>query len=276
MALLSRAVLESLLRAKKLDQTLTTALPPIDPRDEVATASTGIAAVDAALGGGFPRGHLSELVGPHSSGRTSLLLQALAAATRRGELAALVDALDTFDVESGADSGCDFSRLLWIRGRVVPSPGFCRDMNQRALEQALRALTLVLQAGLFGIVVFDAAGVPSDALRRLPFTTWLRLQRMVEGSQTACVLVGSEQMARSSSGLTVRLAAQGSWLEKSLEPPHTRLFHGLQLQTRVVRACIGAQPDCAASFETMTAESRLGESPVSRPDSHVRVSVLAR
>ena len=79
----------------------------------------------------------------------------------------------------------------------------CRDLNQRALEQAIRALTLVLQAGNFGLVVFDVAEAPADAVRRLPFTTWLRLQRMVEGSQTVCVLVGGEPMARSSAGLTV-------------------------------------------------------------------------
>ena len=80
----------------------------------------------------------------------------------------------------------------------------CRDLNQRAMEQAIRALTLVLQAGNFGLVVFDAGEAPADALRRLPFTTWLRLQRMVEGSQTVCVLVGSEPMARSSAGLTLQ------------------------------------------------------------------------
>ena len=49
------------------------------------------------------------------------------------------------------------TRLLWIRGHVVSNPGMCRDLNQRALEQAIRALTLVLQAGNFGLVVFDAA-----------------------------------------------------------------------------------------------------------------------
>ena len=49
-----------------------------------------------------------------------------------------------------------------------------------------------------------SAEAPAEALRRLPFTTWLRLQRMVEGSQTVCVLVGTEPMARSSAGLTVQ------------------------------------------------------------------------
>jgi RecA/RadA recombinase len=89
---LAPAYLESLLRARQLDRTLTTALPPLDPRDEYALGSTGVTALDAKLGGGFPRGQLSEIVGSRSSGRASLLLRLLAAATARGELVALVDA----------------------------------------------------------------------------------------------------------------------------------------------------------------------------------------
>src|SRR5438034_7187467 len=126
---LARAGLESLLRARQLDRTLTTALPEIDPRDESALAPSGITALDAKLGGGFPRGQLSELVGARSSGRTSLLLRMIAAATGRGELVALVDALDMFDVSAAAAAGIDFDRLLWIRGHVVSNPGMCRDMN---------------------------------------------------------------------------------------------------------------------------------------------------
>src|SRR5207249_2399896 len=199
----SRTDLESLLRVRRLDRTLTTAERPaaLDPVHDVA--ATGAVALDARLGGGFPRGHVSEIVGPRSSGRTSLLLQTLAAATARGELVALVDALDMVDVESAAAAGIDLGRLLWIRGHVVMNPGMCRDMNQRALEQAIRAFALVLQAGNFGLVVFDAAEAPADAIRRLPFTTWLRLQRMVEGTTTACVLAGAQAMARSSAGLTL-------------------------------------------------------------------------
>src|SRR5436305_12439310 len=116
MALVARADLETLLRARKLDRTLTTALPPLDPHDEAAIAPTGITALDARLGGGFPRGQLSELVGPRSSGRTSVLLQMIAAATARGELAALVDAGDRFDVASAAAAGIDLEQPLWVRG----------------------------------------------------------------------------------------------------------------------------------------------------------------
>ena len=233
---LSRADLESLLRTRRLDRTLTTAERPaaLDPIHDIA--ATEAAALDARLGGGFPRGQLSEIVGPRSSGRTSLLLQMLAAATARGELVALVDTLDMLDVESAAAAGVDLDRLLWVRGHVVTNPGMCRDMNQRALEQAIRAFALVLQAGNFGLVVFDAAEAPADAIRRLPFTTWLRLQRMVEGTPTACVLAGAQAMARSSAGLTLDLGVRdvgpcGRGIRFS-----PRLFEGLDVEARVVQA----------------------------------------
>ena len=248
---LARADLESLLRVRQLDRTLTTALPPLDPRDESALAPSGVTALDARLGGGFPRGQLSELTGRRSSGRTSLLLQVMAAATARGELVAIVDALDMLDVESAASAGVHLAQLLWIRGHVVMNPGLCRDLNQRALEQAIRALTLVLQAGNFGLVAFDVAEAPADAVRRLPFTTWMRLQRIIEGSQTACLLVGGEGMARSSAGLTLRLAAgsrdqglgirrdQGAGMSRE-QGPGSRfgnlLFDGLDFEARIVRA----------------------------------------
>jgi recombination protein RecA len=230
MASLARAGLESLLRARKLDRTLTTALPP----DDCSTvAPCGIPALDARLGGGLPRGHLSEIVGPRSSGRTSLLLRLLAAATARGELVALVDALDMFDAGSAAAAGIDLNRLLWIRGHVVPNPGLCRDLNQRAIEQAVKAFTLVLQAGNFGLVALDAGEAPPRAMGRLPFTTWFRLQRIVEGSQTASVLVGSEPMARSSAGLTLRLGIRDPRIGIRFSG---RLFDGLDVDARVVRA----------------------------------------
>jgi recombination protein RecA len=236
----ARADLESLLRTRQLDRTLTTTLPLVDPRDESVVGPTGVAALDAQLGGGFPRGQLSELVGSRSSGRTSLLLRMLATATARGELVALVDALDMFDVESAAAADVDLNRLLWIRGHLVTHPGFCHDTNQRALEQAVRALTLVLQAGNFGIVALDVADAPPAALRRLPFTTWLRLQRMIEGSQTMCVLVGGEPMARSSAGLTLKLRMTDSG------PGMTDL--GFDVEARVIRARTRVHEEAVVTF----------------------------
>jgi hypothetical protein len=270
---LARADLESLLRTRRLDRTLTTALPPLDPAgipDDYACAPTGHTALDARLSGGFPRGQLSEIVGPRSAGRTSLLLQMLAAATARGELVALVDALDMLDVASAEAAGVQLDRLLWIRGHVVSNPGMCRDLNQRALEQAIRAFTLVLQAGNFGIVAFDVGEAPMDAIRRLPFTTWMRLQRLIEGSQTAGVLVGSDSMARSSAGLTLRLGIRDSGSARSAPPSASergwgpasieksirfrgRLFDGLDMEARVIRARARYHDDVCVPLSTTCA-----------------------
>jgi hypothetical protein len=242
---LARADLETLLRSRHLDRTLTTSLPAPEPDPEYACGRTGVPALDARLGGGFPRGQLSEIVGMRSSGCCSVLVSMMAAATARGELVALVDALDMLDVESAAGAGVALDRLLWIRGHVVANPGLCRDMNQRALEQAIRALGLVLQAGNFGLVAFDAGEAQAGALKRLPFTTWLRLQRMIEGTQTVCVLVGPEPMARSSAGLTVQLGQAGqagragqAGQERGIRRARfgDRLFKGLNTETRVIRA----------------------------------------
>ena len=226
------AVLETALRERKLDRTLTTSLPPLERSDPSAFIPFDISAVDAVLRGGMPRGQVSELVGPHSSGRTTMLLQLLSAATRGGErsgdrngersseIAALVDTCDSLDVASAAAAGIDLDRLLWIRGDAGPV--------DRIVDRALKALNLVLQAGGFGVVAIDLADVSPRVLRSLPFTTWLRLQRIVEGSDTACLLIVPEPLARSAGGLTVMCTGQATW---SLWP---RRFTGLNTGIRVV------------------------------------------
>jgi hypothetical protein len=77
-------------------------------------ASSGISALDA-LTGGLPRGCLTEICGPASSGRTTVLLAALAAATRRGEYCALIDASDALDPHSVEAAGVNLDSLLWVR-----------------------------------------------------------------------------------------------------------------------------------------------------------------
>ena len=202
------ALLESALRDRKLDRTLTSALPSLERTDPGALVPSDVAALDACLRGGLPRGQLSELAGPQSSGRMTLLLQMLAAAARRGELTALVDTCDRLDVGSVVAAGVDLDRLLWIRGAdVVPSG----SAPERIVDRALKALNLVLQAGGFGLVAIDLAEVPPLILKRLPFTTWLRVQRTIEGSDTACVLVTPEPLARSAGGVTLTLAGRPTW-----------------------------------------------------------------
>jgi recombination protein RecA len=75
---------------------------------------TGIAEVDA-LTGGFPRGGLTEICGPASSGRTGLLVSFIAQLTQTGEACTLIDAGNSFDPHSAAEAGVVLSRLLWVR-----------------------------------------------------------------------------------------------------------------------------------------------------------------
>ena len=224
------AVLEDALRARKLDRTLTTTIPPGKGDGRVAPAA--IAGLDAGLyptaqacaagalevDGGLPRGQLSDIAGPRSSGRTTLLLQMLAAATRRGEIAALVDTFDRLDLASVVSAGVDLDRLLWIRGHEISRPEGPVALLDRIIKRALQALNLVLQAGGFGVVVLDLADAPPAALNRLSFTTWLRVQRTIEGSDTVCVLVAPQPLARSAGGLTLTLAGRTQWAGHDTRP----------------------------------------------------------
>lgn len=112
-------------------------------RPPVPTVSCGVAAVDA-LTGGLPRGGLTEICGAASSGRTSLMIAAMAATTARHELCALIDAADCFDPHSAAVAGADLDRLLWVRcnGEKPPStsPGVERKVsNLTGVKRALSA-----------------------------------------------------------------------------------------------------------------------------------------
>jgi hypothetical protein len=249
MANIVRALLESALAARKLDRTLTTKLPPLERMDGSVVVAMDAAPIDRCLHGGFPRGQLSEIVGPSSSGRTTLLLQLAAAATARGEIVALVDTLDRLDVASAATAGVDLTRLLWIRGHEISRPqgpgprpqpdgrsqasglGTQPESSWGLLDRALKALNLVLQAGGFGVVAIDLADVPSSTLKQIPFTTWMRVQRVIEGSDTACVLLTPEPLARSAGGLTMALAGRSAWAGESRQ---SHRLAGLDVHVRVV------------------------------------------
>src|SRR6202521_1102399 len=152
----------------------------LDIRPAPEMVSSGVPAIDA-LTGGLPRGCLTEICGPDSSGRTTLLLAALAAATRRGEFCVVVDASDTLDPHSAAAAGVELDRLLWVRcgeettqrnspqnprtKQKIPqaSFGFPRTsswQSERRLDQALRATKLLLESGRFGLIVKDLADLP--------------------------------------------------------------------------------------------------------------------
>jgi recombination protein RecA len=215
----ARHQLESLLRTRQLDRTLTSTASWSGGAREVAP--TGLAALDHQLGGGLTRGHLSEIIGPRSSGRTTLLCRMLAAAADRGEVAALVDTCNRFDPASAGAAGLDLSKLLWVRDTGDP----CR---------ALKAVNLVLQAGGFGLVAFDVADVHAAALRRFPYTTWMRMARVIEGSQTVAIVLASDHLARSPAGVTIALEPGQSCARWTGESDRARLLQAIDMRTRVV------------------------------------------
>jgi recombination protein RecA len=101
-------------RQSKISPASVTPASRLDLRPAPEMVPSGIPAIDA-LTGGLPRGCLTEICGPASSGRTTLLLAALAAATRRGEFCVVIDASDSLDPQSADDAGVELERLLWVR-----------------------------------------------------------------------------------------------------------------------------------------------------------------
>jgi recombination protein RecA len=151
------------------------------------TVSTGVPALDAGIGG-LPRGCLTEIFGPASSGRSSLLASILAAATRRGEVCALVDAEDSFDPLSVVAAGVRLERLLWVR------------CGHNA-EHALKAADLLLQGGGFGLLIMDLGDTPPATARRISLTSWFRLRRAVENTPTVLVAVARQSNAKTCASL---------------------------------------------------------------------------
>jgi recombination protein RecA len=137
-----------------------------------------------------PRGALTEILGPVSSGRTTLLYSLLAQATARQEFCAVVDAEDSFDPASAAAAGVHLPSLLWIR---------C----SHSAEQALKAADLLTQGGGFGLVALDLGDTAPEMARRISLTSWFRLRRAVEHTPTVLVSVAQLSNAKTCAALQI-------------------------------------------------------------------------
>lgn len=237
-------------------------------RSAPLTASTGVREIDT-LTGGLPRGALSEIIGPASSGRTGLMLSALASATRREEACALVDASDSFDPASATVAGADLARLLWVRcseqrGKRNTAPRDWRPQRPALgrLEQVLKVTDLLLQGGGFGMVALDLGDIPVESARRVPLTSWFRFRRAVENTATVLLVLEQEACAKTCASLVLRLhrqaicardaapaiAAKGWNVIGGKEVPsanpvsHAAILHSMQLQAEVVRSWAQRKP----------------------------------
>ncbi len=120
-----------------------------DSRVRVDAISTGAINLDAAIGvGGIPRGRVTEIYGPESSGKTTLCLHVVANAQRAGGVAAYIDAEHALDTDYAAKLGVDVAELLVSQ----PDTG----------EQALEICEILVRSGAVDVVVIDsvAALVP--------------------------------------------------------------------------------------------------------------------
>jgi recombination protein RecA len=164
-------------------------------RKSVETVLTGIPEIDA-LAGGFPRGALTEICGSPCSGRTTVLLSALASRTAEAEVCALIDARDSFDPRSAEAAGVELQRLLWVR---------CRN-----IDQSLRAADLLIQGGGFGFIALDLSDVAPETVRQVPLNAWFRFRRAVEDTSTVLLVLEQESNAKTCASLVLRMSMKAA------------------------------------------------------------------
>ena len=124
-------------------------LGPDAPSVKVDVIPTGAINLDAAIGvGGIPRGRVTEIYGPESSGKTTLCLHVVANAQKAGGTAAFIDAEHALDTEYAAKLGVDIEKLLVSQ----PDTG----------EQAMEICEILVRSGAVDVIVIDsvAALVP--------------------------------------------------------------------------------------------------------------------
>ena len=243
----------------------------LEVRPAPEMVSSGIPQLDS-LAGGLARGCLTEICGTASSGRTSVLLFALARATERGEICALVDASDAFDPASAAVAGMEMSRLLWVRcgeksssrkdyasarkagcaktgdsSQGMPSgipqvtgkrSGFSRWESQ--LGQMLKVTDLLLQSNGFGMIALDLGDVPVSSARRIPLASWFRFRRAIEHTPTALLVLEQQPIAGSCSAVLVKVSGARSQVSRNppmhSELPHSELLDQFEITAELLRS----------------------------------------
>jgi hypothetical protein len=159
--------------------------------------ATGWNELDRLLGGGLPRGRVTEILGPASSGKLSLLLAALRAALQDGDTEPGVRTAPACRAALVDLSGTVFPGATWATGRllVVRAPD---------LAAALRAADVLASSGALALLGLETGGlVPRGGL---PEPVSLRLARLARETGTALVACGSRPLFGSNAGLRLAIA----------------------------------------------------------------------
>lgn len=180
--------------------------------------STACQAFDKLLEGGLRRGSMVELIGQRSSGRFSIVLSALAAATGRGEAAALIDLSDAFDPQVARDAEVDLERLLWTR--------------PRHLKEVLASAEIILSSGI-PLVVIDL-GMPPLAGGRGQEASWLRLARRASTHRVALLVASPYRVSGTAAQAVVSARPLHSrWLGHGATP---RLLAGVSASLELLKS----------------------------------------
>lgn len=176
-------------------------------------APSGVPSCDASLGG-LPRGAITEIAGPRSSGKTAFCLAALAAATERGEHCAYIDTNLSFDPHSASRAGIHLSRLIWVRCRYDAT-------------HALRVADLLLGGGGLGMICLDLTETPVRLLNELPTHAWFRFQRALTNSATTMLVLTDTPIAKSSAKAALAFQPAGARWQG---PDNARLLTALEAE----------------------------------------------
>ena len=161
--------------------------------------ATGLPLIDEAIEGGLPKSAITELSSPNVSGGSALLICALLErAHREGYFLGLIDGRDSFDPQSLGPAR--LRNLLWVR---------CR----KAFD-AVKAADPLLRDGNFPLVILDLVLNLPEELRKIPQTTWYRLQRLVEAAPTAFLVLTRASILSSAQ---LKLSLDNAWTLADLE-----------------------------------------------------------
>jgi hypothetical protein len=172
---------------------------------------TGQELIDSALGGGLPKGAITEISSPsQSAGSASLITGFVEAAANSKYFIALIDGRDSFDPAPLRHSA--LRHLLWVR---------CAE----AVE-AFKAADLLLRDGNFPVVLLDLVLNPPNEFRRIPSTSWYRLQRLTENSSTAFLVLSRRSLVASAH---LKLTLSNNWNLQTFERKDALSFLELEI-----------------------------------------------